>query len=321
MLQNATITTRAAQPDWKAKMHGWLQSHHGIISSRQLTEMGCPRRTQYNMVSRAELVVVMPGVFRSAHWPEGDEQLMAAACARHDDVLVGFITAARLWKFRRLPLDRSCDIDVLVPHARSLRCSNARVHRCRRIDPVDVVVRSDGIRLTSPTRTLFDCADMIGSDATASILEQLINDGHGTFATHVSTFNRLAHPNRPGTRTMKAVLTSRPRWRRAMQSDLERRILDEIERQGLPRPSVQYRCVLEGGHRVRLDFAWPALKIALEVDHPFWHAGAAESHRDKRRDRKLATRGWQTVRVTDVDVNGGLSESIADVAAVLALRS
>ena len=67
-------------------------------------------------------------------------------------------------------------IHVLVPHGRSPEMEGVVVHRCRRIDPVDIVERADGIRLTSPPRTIFDSADMIGADATASVLEQLLNE-------------------------------------------------------------------------------------------------------------------------------------------------
>ena len=119
---------------------------------------------------------------------------------------------------------------------------------------------------------------------------------------------------------MRAVIASRPAWRSAMQSELEVIVLGEIERQELPTPEVQYWFTLPSSEKVRLDFAWPERKAVLEVDHPFWHAGAENSHRDKRRDLQMGTVGWQTMRITDLDVNRGLRTSIADVAKVLALR-
>ena len=63
-------------------------------------------------------------------------------------------------------------------------------------------------------------------------------------------------------------------------------------------------------HDIAIDFAWPNVKLAVEVDHPAWHDGAADSHADKGRDRKLATIGWTTARITDIDVNGGLREAV-----------
>ena len=119
---------------------------------------------------------------------------------------------------------------------------------------------------------------------------------------------------------MTAVIGGRPAWRAAMQSELETRVLTEIRRQGLPTPAVQMSYLLPTGGRIRLDFAWPRHKVALEVDHPFWHAGAIESHRDKRRDLKMSTVGWQTLRITDLDVSAALAASIRDVGLVLAGR-
>ena len=202
--------------------------------------------------------------------------------------MLAFLTAAALWNARRLPSEPK--IHVLIPHGCSPEIGDVVVHRCRRIDPVDISER-DGLRLTSPPRTLFDIADLLGVDATASVLEQWIDLGRGTFETHVDTWIRLGRPRRPGTRTMSAVLRSRPAWRSALQSDLEVRVLDALTRQGLPRPEVQWATRLPGGRNIVIDFAWPDAKVALEVDHPFWHATFDEWRRDRSRDRELHDSG------------------------------
>ncbi len=304
--------------EWRRAMREWLSSHAGVISRSQLVGFGCSDRTVSRMIDRDELATIFPGVFRSTNWPMTETQLITAACLGNPNVLVAFTTAARLWGFRRVPPDTAAH--VLVPHGSSPSLPGIVVHRCRRIDAVDVVERADGVRLTSPTRTLFDSADVLGFEAATSVLEQLINDGRGTFTTHASTVARLGHQCRPGTRTMVQVVGSRPAWRKALQSDLETRVLSEIAAQRLPPPAVQYAVRLPGGGRIRLDFAWPTLREALEVDHPFWHAGAAASHRDKQRDRKMAMLGWRTTRITNLDVEGGLCEAIHDLAAILLRR-
>lgn len=303
--------------DWRAPMNEWLADHSGIITAKTLNELGCPPREWYRLVERDELSIILPGTFRSRHWPLEPIQLMTAACLRCPQAALGFVTAGRWWSFRRLPPDDR--IHVLVPHGCSPVLDGVVVHRCRQIDNVDIVRRDDGITLTSPVRTLFDCADMLGKEATASVLEQLIDRGNGSFVTHAATLARLGRPRRPGTRTMARVIASRPAWRQAMQSDLEARVLAEIVAQGLPTPGVQLTVLLPDGSRIRLDFAWPDHRVALEVDHPFWHAGSEESHRDKRRDRKLLSINWRVMRITDLDVGAALTESIADVAAVLRL--
>ena len=198
-------------------------------------------------------------------------------------------------------------IHVLVPHGRSPEMDGVVVHRCRRIDPVDIVQRADGIRLTSPPRTMFDSADMIGAEATTSVLEQLLNERRITFGTITDTVQRLYHPNRPGSSDDArrhpvasgmargdCSLTSRSGcWTRCRGSSLA-----DARRHS-------FRCVSPGyDHDIAIDFAWPSVKLAIEVDHPAWHDGAVESHADKGRDRKLTTIGWTTARITDIDVTG-----------------
>ena len=158
---------------------------------------------------------------------------------------------------------------------------------------------------------------MIGSEATASVIEQVLNEKRMTFETLTDTLQRLYHPNRPGSRTMLAVLQSRPSWRRALQSDLEVRVIQEIARQGLTPPVPQCPMTLPGGRDIVIDFAWPEMKLAVEVDHPAWHDGKLDSHADKGRDRKLTTIGWTSTRITEIDVNGGLRDAVTDISRII----
>ena len=118
------------------------------------------------------------------------------------------------------------------------------------------------------------------------------------------------------TRTVLALIDP------AVESVGESRVAYLCHAQGLPRPQTQVRVRDRAGRVVaRVDFAWPEHKVNLEVDHPFWHAGAEESRRDKNRDLLLGTVSWYTGRLTDLDVHGTLAASIAHVGQILALRS
>jgi very-short-patch-repair endonuclease len=298
-------------------MFEWLQTHSGVISAPVLRQLGCPPRTVDRLVSRGDLLLILPGVYRSAHWPFGREQQIMACCLRNPQAIIGFTSAAQLWKMRGTP---DLGLHVLIPHGCSPELEGIHIHRCRRIDHVDVVVRSDGTRLTSPPRTVFDSADMLGPECTTSIVEQLLDERRCTFATLNDTATRLAHPRRPGSRTFVEVMRSRPAWRTALQSDLEVRVLAALRLHRLPEPASQYEHRLPDGSPIRIDFAWPRWKVALEVDHPFWHAGARQSQLDKTRDRGLATQGWVSIRITAADVRTELGRAIADVSAVLNQR-
>ena len=240
-----------------------------------------------------------------------------ALCAMGMSIAIGFTTAAKLWGFRGIVDKR---IHILTPHAVSPEVSGVVVHRCRRIDPVDLVQRPDGIRVTSPPRTLFDSADLLGVRAARSVMEQILHERMCTLGTINDTFIRLAHPNRPGSRTMAEVIASRPVWRSALHSDLEHRVLMEIERQSLPAPTTQCPVPLPTGRPIHLDFGWPQWKVGLEVDDPTWHDGFEERHRDFKRDRKAGTVGWLVPRVSKIDVNGDLADAVGDVALILRQR-
>lgn len=302
---------------WQAELDEWLRTHHGVIHAAELRRLRCSPRTVQRMVDREQLTVLQPGVYLSRQWALGRSQLMAAACLRNPLALIGFTTAAKLWGLRRVNDQR---IHVLVPHGASPQLDGIVVHRCRRIDAIDIVQRGDGIRVTSPPRSLFDAADILGVSATRSALEQLLHEERCTLDASIETFTRLYHPNRPGSRTMAEVISSRPKWRQALHSDLELRVLEEIERQRLPTVTTQCPVTLPDGNVIHLDFGWPQWQVGLEVDDPAWHAGAQERHRDAHRDRKATTVGWAVPRVSKIDVQGDLADAIRDVAVILQKR-
>src|SRR6478736_3338308 len=90
---------------WRPRVERWLAGHHGVISVAQAVDLGVPERVVRSAVGRGELIALHPGVYRSRAWPDGQLQQMTAALARSTVAVLAFITAARLWKARRLPRD------------------------------------------------------------------------------------------------------------------------------------------------------------------------------------------------------------------------
>lgn len=301
-----------------APLHSWLAAHHGIVTGRDLPALGLGHGDARTLVRAGHLVVVRRGIYRSPHVPLGRTQLMAAACLANPEAAIGFTTAGREWGFRRMA---GAEVHVLVPHGSTPELPGIEVHRCRRIDAVDLAGRrGDGIRLTSPPRTLFDSGAVVPEDALASAIEQAIADRRCTIGTLMSTRARLFHPNRPGAQRFDAVLQGRPALRGAARSELERTVRAAIQLAGLPAPEVNAWFVLPNGERIRIDLAWPAWRLAVEVDHPFWHDREEEAARDKRRDRKLAVAGWLSLRISKLDVDVRLADAVSDIGAVLLQR-
>jgi predicted transcriptional regulator of viral defense system len=299
---------------WKADMNHLFSQQFGMISARQLIEKGCSERTIRRMASEGALQTVLPGVFRSPSWPMGREQLMVAGCLRNSAAALAFTTAGQIHGLRKMFDDR---VHLLVPHGSSPDLPGLVVHRCRKIDPEDIVPLGNGMRVTSVARTLFDVGGVIGHRRVVSALENALDRKLVNMDTMSEVTLRLFHRRRPGSREIRSALLARSDWTSALQSDLEVRVLAAIRRAGLPMPVVQYELSFEDGHIVRFDFAWPHIRVALEVDHSFWHVGSEESRKDKQRDRKVATLNWQTLRITEDDVRVGLDGVMLDLAAVI----
>jgi predicted transcriptional regulator of viral defense system len=299
---------------WKADMNHLFSQQFGMISARQLIEKGCSERTIRRMASEGALQTVLPGVFRSPSWPMGREQLMVAGCLRNSAAALAFTTAGQIHGLRKMFDDR---VHLLVPHGSSPDLPGLVVHRCRKIDPEDIVPLGNGMRVTSVARTLFDVGGVIGHRRVVSALENALDRKLVNMDTMSEVTLRLFHRRRPGSREIRSALLARSDWTSALQSDLEVRVLAAIRRAGLPMPVVQYELSFEDGHIVRFDFAWPHIRVALEVDHSFWHVGSEESRKDKQRDRKVATLSWQTLRITEDDVRVGLDGVMLDLAAII----
>ena len=87
-------------------------------------------------------------------------------------------------------------------------------------------------------------------------------------------------------------------------SDLEDRAAFRMAKWGLG-PKItkqQYRF-----GKYRLDFAWPEIRVALEVDG-FHHARPETAAKDAERDRWLRSQGWLTFRVEDVPTDDAFQE-------------
>ncbi len=99
----------------------------------------------------------------------------------------------------------------------------------------------------------------------------------------------------------RAALQPRP-TNRPPESPLERRFLELVGEAGLERPDPQY-LVPAGGHEYRVDFAYPRLKLAIELDGRY-HQQPDRRVWDEQRDARLTELGWTTVRLHDRDVEG-----------------
>ncbi len=84
------------------------------------------------------------------------------------------------------------------------------------------------------------------------------------------------------------------------------------------RHGVRQRVVRAGGRSYRLDLAYEAERVAVEMDGERWHSNPEQRESDRQRDAALAAAGWLTLRFSwqrlHFDVAGCRRDTLATLA-------
>jgi len=276
-----------------------LRTQHGHATTSQLDEAGLHRRARQRLIDSEVLTSVYKSVVRIESAPNTLEGRCAAVCLGHPSGFITGPTGGKLLGLRRMP--RPEPIHLAVPHGVHLeRHHNLALHQTTSIRPSDVRRRQDGIVTASPSRLAFDLAALLPVQDHASVIEQLIREGHSSMAELASVARRLCHPRRPGSlRFVRSLMTRGDRP--AAESHPEIALGDALRARGVPVVPQVKALQLRNGAKIRIDLAVPAARWAIEVDiHPD-HLLLEGTTRDKRRDRQCHLIGWQVERVTEVD--------------------
>lgn len=91
------------------------------------------------------------------------------------------------------------------------------------------------------------------------------------------------------------------------QSEGERALEHQLRMVGTPRATAEYR--FDPSRLWRLDFAWPELKVGIEVEGGSWtggrHVRGQGFEADCDKYNEAAIRGWLVLRVTTAMVADG----------------
>jgi len=154
-----------------------------------------------------------------------------------------------------------------------------------------------GIPVTSPARMLID----LGAVAPAATVELTLDRAEAARIVTIRDVEwqlaDLARPGRRGSGALRAVLDRRALLETPPDGVLEPRFARLVRIAGLPAPVFQHRV-----GRFRVDFAYPELMIAIEVDGFGPHSGARAFQSDRERQNMLVGLGWIVLRFTWADV-------------------
>ena len=279
------------------------EAQWGIVDRWQLIGLGLSPSAIDRLVWNGWLRVLHRGVYALGHRalrPQAYRLAAARACGA--GAAVSFATGAAHWAIRR---SSATLIDVTVPRGGQRRRPGIRVHRLATLRPEEVTVH-ELVPVTTPARTLLDLA----ATFPRRTLERAIDEAErGELFDLVAIRAVLdAHAGRPGAAKLAAAVGEHDPGSTATRSELEERFLAFCADRGIPRPVVNG--VLHG---IEVDFHWPGVPFAVELDGWAFHRGRRPFERDHERDAHLAAAGVFTLRFTDLQ----LRERPGEVAAAL----
>ena len=295
------------------EVHRLFAQQHGVVATAQLLEFVTSDQIE-RFEMHGTIVGFLRGVYRSPSWPLDELSRCAGVCLGRPYVAIAGPTAGRIWRYRRLPDDQRIHV-VAPPGRKPVAASWVIAYRTAAIREVDVVDRSDGIRVTSRARTALDLARSVHPDDLLSIIEQAMHDGHVSEEEMVSVAVDFVSPKRPWLTTYLRQFVRRARGAPA-ESHPEVRVFTALAAAGVAGLVRQFPIRLPGFGNARFDLAVPELRWAIEVDvHPR-HAETGGALSDRRRDEAALAVGWSTSRISREQYEHGLDARIRDLVGV-----
>ena len=256
----------------------------GVIAREQMRALGANDNWIDRRVAMGWLVQVFRGVYGIGHPPRTHRGWWRAALlAGGEGSVLSHTTAAAIHGMA----SSAGQLHLTVPRT-AKGIEGIRIHRPRTLRPGDVVI-VDGLRVTSPARTLIDLADF----GKRRLLERAIDQAE---------YHRLHLPlgevhdrvhRRPRSRALRAVIAEHVAGSTITESEAEELFLAIVRRAGLPKPDPQVK--LWGRRR---DFLFREQKVVVEIDGRKAHDRDSAFERDAVRDAEVVINQYRPLRFT-----------------------
>ncbi|MFC7534817.1 type IV toxin-antitoxin system AbiEi family antitoxin [Actinoplanes sp. GCM10030250] len=218
----------------------------------------------------------------------------AAALAVPPEMVFGALSAACLWGVAELP--DSTAVSMVAPRDRKQHPPDRITVHYTTLAGTDVTSR-DGLRLTTPERTVFD----LGRRAERA-------DG-------LVVLDAMLHKHLVSPEALRRMVRERNAWPRVdrlanllrladprSESPMETRLRLLLVDAGVAPPAVQFEVRDTNGRLIgRVDLAWPEVRLAVEYDGDH-HRERGQFRRDVGRLNALRLAGWTVLRFTADDV-------------------
>jgi len=290
-------------------------SQHWVIARTQLLLLGLSATGIDRRLSSGLFVRLHPSVYRIGAAPESWRQRLLGACLWTSGV------ASHRSALMLLGLEGYSGeiLEVTTTVTRRTSTRAVRIHRSTNLAPFELTT-VDSIRSTTPTRTLLDVGSVLSQKGLEVALDSTLRQRLTSLDRLRAGVERLGGRGSRGPGALGQLLDVRgdvvP-----TDSALETRLSRLLRRHRLPQPQRQVEVRDAQGFIGRVDFAYPELKIAIEVQSYRWHLSWAARLSDMERLNRLQTRGWIIIQVTFEDLERRPDTVAQRIRAALEARS
>lgn len=204
--------------------------------------------------------------------------------------------------------------EVSIPRGTSLRRPWLIAHESTDLDLVQPTA-VDGIPVTDLCRLAVDLGSVVSFQRYKHTIRELRHSHGVTSDALLRTYLRHSQRGRNGCGALRDWLDRYFDVAGVSESGIELVVLDAILDASLPAPVRQLR-VSAGGHRYRLDLAYPHVLLAIEVDGA-QHEDLDISADDIVRTARLEAAGWQVIRIRASHLAGDLAKALAVIRSVV----
>jgi very-short-patch-repair endonuclease len=284
----------------------------GLVTREQLRRLGLSDESISRAIARRWLLVVFHGVYSVGHRHlTVHARMLAATLACRPGSVVSHGTAACLLGLREWQPE---EVDVIAPVEAGRRIAGIR----RRFVPVPVGEEMwwrHGVPITSPARTIVDCAGILHAPRVAEMVEQAAVEG---LLDVVAIDRVLEGPRRRGTKKLLLALAPWRRYRPGIniRSRMEAKLLPLLSEAGLPVPQTNAKLRL-GGKIYEVDFLWRKQRLVVETDGGRFHDNPAAGERDSNRNHALAEAGYHLPRLGWEDLRDRPEETMREISRLL----
>ncbi len=256
-----------------------LRTGGGIVARRGHPELA----GTLDWLLRQDLIAaVLPGIYAIPEQATDPIIRMRAVQCRHPDAVLLGAAAARLSFWPEVAVDR---VDVAVPNPVAA-AAGFRFSR-RRLSP-EVVVQRSGLRCSSPALTALDLATMECADPIDAVLRKRM-------ATLDSLYRALQlTPNRRGNLDRRRLLVDSRNEPWSAAERLGHRLLRGARIVGW----ISNFPVVLAGNLYFIDVAFPAQRLAIEIDGRLHETDEDLFQSDRWRQNALMMSGWRVLRFT-----------------------